>query len=614
MDRNTTIGLILIGLLLTVFTIINRPTEEDIQQAKDAQKKSQTVTKSEPAASTNATATPSQNAEKPVNTKKDSVAATVMKPEKIATLENKNLRITFSSKGAVVQSVFLKKHKSYNTFKSKKNDPLCLFDVGDASNYVVLKNSKDFKSTQDLVFDVKEAPNSIVFTYPVTAQKSVVIAYALNEENRLTYDVSFPGFSPNELENAALDWAMSFRKTERKMSEQRRITTICYDQKESGIDYLSETSDDDANAEEVINWVAYKQSYFSSILHPKQGFTKNTSFDIKNYNEGHPRDTTHIKAMKSSLGLQFNQGKTSFTWFFGDNDYKTLSAYHSNYDDILNYGWGLFRWINLYAVQPIFNLLVTNGVGIGIAILLLTIILKLILMPIQWKMFVSSVKMRILKPEIEQLNEKYPNKEDALKKQTEMMNLYKDSGASPLAGCVPMLIQMPILLAVFRFFPAAFELRQQPFLWAEDLSSYDSVWDFGFHVWGYGDHVSLFTLLMAGTTLWYTYMNSGNMQQPKQPGMPDMRVVMYIFPVLMIFFFNDFSSGLSYYYFISTLISIIIMVVIKRFFVDEEKLRVKMEERMAKAKVTPKKKSKFQERLEEMQKKSIEMQKNNKRK
>jgi len=238
----------------------------------------------------------------------------------------------------------------------------------------------------------------------------------------------------------------------------------------------------------------------------------------------------------------------------------------------------------------------------------------LILMPIQWKMFVSSVKMRILKPEIEQLNEKYPNKEDALKKQTEMMSLYKDSGASPLAGCVPMLIQMPILLAVFRFFPAAFELRQQPFLWAEDLSSYDSIWDFGFHVWGYGDHVSLFTLLMAATTLWYTYMNSGNMQQPKQPGMPDMRVIMYIFPVLMIFFFNDFSSGLSYYYFISTLISIIIMVVIKRFFVDEDKLKIQMEERMAKAKVTPKKKSKFQERLEEMQKKSIEMQKNNKRK
>jgi YidC/Oxa1 family membrane protein insertase len=201
-----------------------------------------------------------------------------------------------------------------------------------------------------------------------------------------------------------------------------------------------------------------------------------------------------------------------------------------------------------------------------------------------------------------------------MKKQSEMMALYKESGASPLAGCVPMLIQMPILLAVFRFFPAAFELRQQGFLWAEDLSSYDSIWDFGFNLWPYGDHMSLFTLLMSATTLVYTYLNSGNMQQPTQPGMPNMKVMMYIFPVLMIFFFNDYSSGLSYYYFISTLFSILLMIAIKRFFVDEEKLKVKMMAKQAKSEGAPKKKSKFQERLEEMQRKSIELQKNNKKK
>ncbi|MFM7472721.1 MAG: membrane protein insertase YidC, partial [Crocinitomicaceae bacterium] len=280
-----------------------------------------------------------------------------------------------------------------------------------------------------------------------------------------------------------------------------------------------------------------------------------------------------------------------------------------------NLGWGLFRWINLYAVQPIFDLLINNGIGAGIAILLLTLILKTVLMPVQWKMFVSSVKMKILRPEIEALNAKFPNKEDAMKKQMEMMNLYRDSGASPLAGCIPMLIQMPILLAVFRFFPAAFELRQQPFLWAEDLSSYDSIVDFGFKIPLYGDHISLFTLLMAATTLVYTFMNSGNMQQPTQPGMPNMKVIMYIFPILMIFFFNEYSAGLSYYYFISTLISIIIMVVIKRFFVDEEKLKLKMADRKAKVTNTDgsRKKSKFQEKLEEMQRKQQEMLKNKKR-
>ena len=190
-------------------------------------------------------------------------------------------------------------------------------------------------------------------------------------------------------------------------------------------------------------------------------------------------------------------------------------------------------------------------------------------MPIQWKMYVSSAKMRILKPEIDELNAKFPNKEDAMKKQVEMMALYKESGASPLAGCVPMLIQMPILLAVFRFFPASFEMRQKSFLWADDLSSFDSIYDFGVNIWPYGDHVSLFTLLMSATTLIYTWLNSGNTVQPQQPGMPNMKVIMYIFPVMMIFIFNYYAAGLSYYYFISTLISILLMVAIKNLFVDE---------------------------------------------
>ncbi len=230
-------------------------------------------------------------------------------------------------------------------------------------------------------------------------------------------------------------------------------------------------------------------------------------------------------------------------------------------------------------------------------------------------MFVSSAKMRILKPEVDELAAKYPNKADATKKQMEMMTLYRESGASPLAGCVPMLIQMPILLAVFRFFPSAFELRQKPFLWAEDLSSYDSVWDFGVNIWPYGDHMSLFTILMAGTTLVYTYLNSGNMQQPQQPGMPNMKVIMYIFPFMMIFFFNNYSSGLSYYYFISTLVSILIMVMIKQFFVDEEKLKQKMADRKAanSGAGKEKKKSKFQERIEQMQKLQQE-QKNSRKK
>jgi YidC/Oxa1 family membrane protein insertase len=309
-------------------------------------------------------------------------------------------------------------------------------------------------------------------------------------------------------------------------------------------------------------------------------------------------------------------GNARFSWYFGPNDYNTLKSFDKGYDDILNWGWGIFRWINIYAVQPVFELFTSSGVGIGIAILLLTLILKLILVPVQWKMFVSSAKMRILKPDIEQINAKYPNKEDAMKKQMDMMALYRESGASPLSGCVPMLFQMPILLAVFRFFPASFELRQKGFLWAEDLSSYDSILNFDFYIPFYGNHISLFTLLMAITTLVYTHLNSQNVSQQQQPGMPNMKVIMYIFPIMMIFFFNNFSSGLSYYYFISTLMTIVLMFLIKAFFVDEEKLKAKMATVRAKSTEKgkgAKKKSGFMQRLEEMQRVQQEQLKNRKK-
>ena len=448
------------------------------------------------------------------------------------------------------------------------------------------------------------------------AEGTIRQTYKLKKGHDLSYHIEVLDNKGFILDNTVLNWAADFKKTERLFSEQRRVSTICFEQTESGLDYLSETASESGAAEEDIKWVAFKQSYFSAILHPANAFPKKgTKFFIQNFKEGHPQAWTHLKGYHATMALDFQNNAASFNWFFGPNDYEVLQSYNSGYDDILNFGWGLFRWINIYAVQPIFNLLVDNGIALGWAILILTLILKTILMPVQWKMFVSSVKMRILKPEIDELNAKYPKQEDAMKKQMEMMTLYRESGASPLAGCLPMLIQMPILLAVFRFFPAAFELRQKGFLWAEDLSSYDSILDFGFHLPIYGDHISLFTLLMAGTTLAYTYMNSGNMQTPQQPGMPDMRIIMYIFPFMMIFFFNNYSAGLSYYYFISTLMSILMMVLIKRFFVNEDKLKVKMAERKANSAANPKakKKSRFQEKLEEMQRQQQEMLKNRKK-
>jgi len=606
MDRKSVIGLVLIGLILSVFTIVNQPSKEEI--AKKAKEKANKEQISSSSKKDDKVVKENKSTEKKSEEVK---VASLVTEETFYRLENSKLIIDFSSKGGSVAAVYLKEYESYNDFKKKdaKIQPLRLFGKGDAINELSFPiNGADFK-TGKLDFSVKtKTKNKIVFEHVTSEGKTIDFVYEINKD---AYDIDFniqmKGFEKSvSAKNIQLDWKASLRKTERLFKSQRMVSTVCYMQDENGLDYLSETSDDDDVAEEDLKWVAFKQSYFSSILKPKNGFgKKGTSFKIKNYNEGNEKIYTHLKDYTASLNLNLENAESinvSFNWFFGPNDFNLLKSYESGYDDIINFGWGLFRWINIYAVDPIFNLFNSTGMGIGLSILFLTLVLKLILMPIQWKMYVSSAKMRILKPEIDELNAKFPEKEDAMKKQVEMMALYKESGASPLAGCIPMLIQMPILLAVFRFFPASFEMRQKSFLWAEDLSSFDSILDFGFSVWPYGDHVSLFTLLMAGTTLVYTWLNSGNTVQPQQPGMPNMKVIMYIFPFMMIFIFNDYAAGLSYYYFISTLISILLMVAIKNFFVDEEKLKAKMAARKLEKSTTVKKKSKFQERLEAMQK------------
>lgn len=609
MDRKTIYGLVLIGLILTVFTIFQQPTAE--QRAKDVEKakKEQAELKKEQEEEKKEDEEKAKS-KSPVEEKYTSPLA-VEKGELIR-LENEKLIVDFSTKGGKVAAVYLKEFESYKDFADKKSEkqPLRLFADGDASNELSFPiDGKKFK-TGNLGFKVKRhTKNSIKFILSPKEGQTIEFVYRLKKDAYdLDYSINLKGFDGKvAAQNIQLNWETSFRKTERLLKSQRMVSTVCFQNAEGNeLDYLSETSDDDQKAEDKVNWVAFKQSYFSSILKPEHGFGKEgTKFKIRTLKPGNKHEWTNIKDYSASLNLNLSNGGSSsvtMNWYFGPNDYKVLKSYNQGYDDILNFGWGLFRWINLYAVQPIFGLFANTGMGIGIAILLLTLVLKLILMPIQWKMYVSSAKMRILKPEVEELTKKYPKKEDAMKKQAEMMKLYSDSGASMFAGCIPMLIQMPILLAVFRFFPAAFELRQKPFVWAEDLSSYDSIWNFGVSIWPYGDHMSLFTLLMAATTLVYTYLNSGNVQQPQQEGMPNMKVIMYIFPIMMIFIFNDYSAGLSYYYFISTLISILMMVAIKQFFVDEDKLKEKMAARKLEKSTTVKKKSKFQERIEQMQK------------
>ena len=312
------------------------------------------------------------------------------------------------------------------------------------------------------------------------------------------------------------------------------------------------------------------------------------------------QDENYTKGLSATMGLVFDNGREArapFQIYLGPNHYQSLSSLEIGLEDQIDLGWGIFGWVNQGLVIPIFNFLDKNtGLSYGIIILILTLLIKLMLSPLTWKNYVSSARMKVLKPEIEELNKKFEGK-DAMAKQQATMDLYRKAGVNPMAGCVPMLLQLPILYAMFRFFPASIELRQEPFLWADDLSSYDSIMQLPFEIPFYGDHVSLFTLLMAISTFFYSKYNM-DMSGGANAQMPQMKVMIYFMPFMLLFFFNSYSSGLSYYYFTANVITMLQQFVVKRYFIDEDKIHRQIQENKKK----PKKKSGFQERLEKMAK------------
>lgn len=607
-DKNTIIGISLIAVILIAFNFINRPSQEEIEKAKAQQE--QVDQNTDPVVAEQKTdSTKKEKVSK--NTKlTDFDDAFMSEPGEDFVLENELIRINVNERGGRVGDVFLKKYKTYSTFAASKDEPLQLMDAAHNLNELTFNYQGAKIHTRNLRFEVQEqTKEKLVMRISKGEDKYIEYSYELPKNSyHLKYNINIVGFDKEvKAEEVALHWTADLLRTEKAASQERMVSTVFYHD-DKGYQYLSEGSEDHERTEKTTNWVSFKQSYFSSILIPDTPFASGSLLGIKPYEKGTPKEADYIKNYQAVLNLGLtntSNASRSFTWYFGPNDYTILKSYDKELEYSVNLGWGLFRWVNVYGIQPIFAWLLKMGLGVGISILLLTIIIKLLLAPITWKMYVSSAKMRILKPQIDELTAKYSKKEDAMKKQTEMMSLYRESGASPLSGCLPMLLQMPILFAVFRFFPSSFSLRQKGFLWAEDLSSYDEIFRWSREIpllsSVYGNHVSLFTLLMSVTTLIYTHYNSANMQQPSQPGMPNMKVIMYIFPFMMIFFFNSFASGLSYYYFISTLVSILLMLGIKQFFVDEEKLKAKMAAKQASKANGKGKKSKFQERLEKLQ-------------
>jgi YidC/Oxa1 family membrane protein insertase len=397
-----------------------------------------------------------------------------------------------------------------------------------------------------------------------------------------------------------LNWNDNLQRQEKSLNMERMSTGLFYKYAEDKVDNLSETKDEEKVLKnERLKWFSFKQQFFTSTLIADEFFS-----DPKLRSATLPGGNQHLKSMAVEVGIPFipKENKTvSMSMYFGPNKYYGLKKYHQDLEKQIPLGWGFFlmAWINIYAVIPVFTFFGNFGWNYGIIILILTILLKVLLFPIAFKTYKSSAKMRVLKPEIDELTKKFPKKEDAMKKQSATMELYKKAGVNPMAGCIPLLLQMPILIAMFRFFPSSIELRQQAFLWAKDLSSYDSIYTFpgGFTIPYYGDHISLFALLMTISSIFYTKLND-QMMGSQQTQMPGMKTMMYLMPVMFLFWFNDYSSGLSYYYLLANLLTFAQIYII-RATIDEKQLHLQIEANKKK----PVKKSGFQKRLEDMAKK-----------
>ena len=523
----------------------------------------------------------------------------------IVKLANDKLEIEFSTKGAQVYSV---KINDYMTF-----DSTALYLIKpDMSEYNIGIYAGESVNTKDLVFNVAEVTDSsVVMRLPFAQGGYIEQSYWLTEGSyMLQNELSFVGMDegiPRNVSMFDIDWSFVIPRLEKGYKNEKQYSKMNYyfsgDKKP---EVIARGKDGSKRVDTRLAWFAFQQQFFSAIMTPANEFAS-ADFNVKYFTEDDP--SRNLMACSAKLRSEYTPmpGKVTLPYeiYFGPNDYRTLKSFDNKYEKIVPLGGWMVAWFNRLVIIPCFDLLGRFIHNYGIVILLMTLLIKLLISPLTIKSYKSPAKMQVIKPEIDKINQKYPNEKDAMKKQQAMMELYQKAGISPMGGCLPMLLQMPILFAMFRFFPASIELRQQKFLWADDLSSYDSIVDFGFNVPLLGDHLSLFALLMALTMFVYSKMTSGQMSNdPNMAGMKFMSV--WLMPIMMFFICNNLSAALSYYYLLSNIITMGMTWYIRKFVVTEDKVRAEM---MVKAK-QPKKKSKWQQRLEEAQKMQEQMQKN----
>lgn len=518
------------------------------------------------------------------------------------TLENEVLSFVFSNKGGQIIKAHLKGYTNY------LGEPLNLVEDNQNINFTFSTLDGRTLNTADFYFipALTEVNNEKVLTLKAALNESQWIAfrYALSPDDFMVdFSILSNGMKGiiNQNKAQSLSWDLKALRNSRSVEYENRYTELTYGYEGEKVNELSIAGEDEEQVEDV-QWIGYKQHFFNSILIPANGIEK-VDLSSESLVESEDQAQLYTKNYHAFIPLKSNgELAHSFQWYFGPSEYKTLAQYDLGIEKSINFGWGIFGWINKSVFIPLFGFL-SSFLPFGIAIIIMTIIVRLAMSPVTYKSYVSQIKMKVLKPEVDEITRKY--KDDAVKRQQETMALYNKAGANPMSGCLPALLQLPVFYALFSFFPVAFALRQKSFLWADDLSSYDSIYELPFSIPFYGDHISLFPILASVAIFFYTMMTMGQQQASQQPGMPNMKFIMYLMPLMMLFFFNNYASGLSLYYFVSNLLTIVLMLVIKNFVISEEKIFAQIEENKKK----PKKAGGFTARLQKAMEEAEKQQK-----
>lgn len=612
-NKSTIIGWVLIFAVMVGFIYLNQPTEEQLAEQARMRAMQDSIATVEAQKQLDESLAEAHYNQTLLQDSTSALYLAAQGEEQEFTLENEQVRLTFSNRGARVTSALLKE------YTNQEGLPLVLFDQEDESLNFMLDGKNENIVTEKLYFQPTVVTDTtLVFRMNVNGAGYLDFSYRLLPDSyMLNLSIQAHGmanFFPSSMKTMNVDWEQRVRQQEKGYDFEQRYATLTYKIYDKGTDHLSEMK---AETKELANldWIAFKDQFFSCIFIADQEF-KTAEVSSSPINEG----SGYLKDMQAEATAFFDPSgeKTSdFQFYFGPNQFQTLkessklstSGKDLNLDKLIYFGWPIVRWVNRFFVVYLFDWLNSWGMNMGIVLLLLTLIVKALVFPFTYKQYLSTAKMRALKPHIDKINEKYPNPEDALQKQQETMQLYSKYGVSPMSGCLPTLIQMPVWMALFFFVPNAIELRGQKFLWANDLSAYDDLLHWNFDLPLLGDHISLFCLLFSAVNIFntlYTMKQQPAGGDPQQQKM--MKWMMLLMPVIFIFALNNYSAGLNYYYFISTLSSIIIMFVLRQT-IDEKKLLVQLEANYAKNKQQPAKKSSMMARLEAMQKELEEQQK-----